>query len=82
MNPILMEGNEPAVNTISGVLDWIQSIFTLIISTLGSLYDTITGTPLLFIPVVIGFAGALIFTTISILRKLGVVRGRRRRARR
>ena len=84
MNPILMEGTaEPVVNSISGVLDWLSSIISLIITTLGSLYTTITETPLLFIPVVVGFAGALIFTTLGVLKRLGVARGgKRRRGRR
>ncbi len=79
---ILLDGAESTdVSTLTNVLSFLRSIFTAIMTMLGSLYDTITGTPLLFITVVIGFAGALIFTTLGILRRLGVGGGGRRRAR-
>lgn len=77
----LLEGEAPNVSTLTDVLAFLRSIFTAIMTMLGSLYDTITDTPLLFITVVIGFAGALIFTTLGILRRLGVGGGGRRRAR-
>ena len=79
----LLDGAESAtdVSTLTNVLSFLRSIFTTIITTLGTLYNTITGTPLLFIVVIIGFAGALIFTTLGILRRLGVGGGGRRRAR-
>lgn len=84
MNPILMDGsNALDVTTASGVLEFIRSIWTLIISTMGNLYTTITGNPLLFISVALIAGSAVIATAMGILARLGVGRsGRRRRARR
>lgn len=80
----LAEGTAVDVSTLSGVLAFVKSIFTAILSALGSIYTTVTGTPLLFIVVVIGFAGAVIMTALGILHRLGIGGGRRgrRRARR
>lgn len=79
----LAEGNsEPVVSTLSGVLDFLTGIITAIFTALSSLYTTITGTPLLMIVVIFGFSGAVIFTALGILRRLGVVGGKRRKGRR
>ena len=80
---ILAEGSaEPTVSTLSGVLDFLSGIITAIFTALSNLYTTITTTPLLFIVVVFGFGGAVIFTAHGILRRLGVVGGKRRKGRR
>lgn len=84
MPTILLEGTTTDVSTLSNVLAFIKSIFTAVLSALGSIYTTITSTPLLFVVVVISFAGAVIFAALNILHRLGVGGGRRgrRRARR
>ena len=78
---ILADAGEPDVSTLTNVLAFLRSMFTTIVTMLGSLVDTITGTPLLFISVVVGFAGALIVASLGILRRLGVGGSGRRRAR-
>lgn len=80
----LAEATATNVSTLAGVLEFVKSIFTAILTAVGSLYTTITGTPLLFVVVVIGFAGAVIFSALGILHRLGIGGGRRgrRRARR
>lgn len=77
----LMDGTAPDVSTLTNVLTFLRSMFTAIITMLGSLVSTITSTPLLFIVVVVSFAGALIVVSLGILRRLGVGGGGRRRAR-
>lgn len=69
------------VSTLTNVLTFLRSMFTTIVTMLGTLVDTITETPLLFISVVVGFAGALIVASLGILRRLGVGGSGRRRAR-
>ena len=80
----LAEAGTTDVSTLAGVLAFIKSIFTAILTALSSLLTTITGTPLLFVVVVIGFAATVIFAALGILHRLGVGGGRRgrRRARR
>ena len=79
----LMDGAAGAtdVSTLTNVLEFLRSMFTAIVTMLGNLVDTITGTPLLFISVVVSFAGALIVASLGILRRLGVGGGGRRRVR-
>ncbi len=76
MSVFLMEDN---VSTLTSVLSFIRQIFTALMTAAGNLIDTITGTPLLFLAVIVGFAGALIFAALRIVRRLGVGGGRRRR---
>jgi len=83
MYPFLLDVTEPDVTSVSGVLDFVKSIWTLIITTMGSLYTTITTNPLLFISVALIAGGAVVAAAMGILSRLGVGRsGRRRRARR
>ena len=81
---VTLDATAVDTSTLAGVLAFIKSIFTAILSALGSLYTTITSTPLLFVVVVIGFAGAVIISALGILHRLGIGGGRRgrRRARR
>lgn len=79
----LLEGTATDVSTMENVLAFIKSIWTAMITLAGSLYTTITETPLVFIAVIISFAGGLILFALSVLRRLGVGSGgRRRRGRR
>ena len=61
------------VSTLTNVLSFIRQIFTALMTTAGNLVDTITDTPLLFAAVNVGFAGALIFTALGIIRRLALV---------
>lgn len=82
MSIFTLEAGTTDVSSMEGVYSFVKSIFTTIITLLGNLYETITGTPLLFITIVISFAGGLLLFALSILRKLGVGNGGRRRGRR
>lgn len=76
------EGTAFSVSTLEGVRSFISDIFTAIVTLLGSLYTTITETPLLFITIVVSFAGGLLIFAVGILRRLGVGSGGRRKRRR
>lgn len=70
--------------TIANVFTALQEIIAVIWDVFGDCARTIMSNPLLFVPVLLGIAGSLIFFAIRIVRKLGIKGvassgGRRRR---
>lgn len=70
--------------TVAQVFTALQDIIAVIWDVFGDCARTIMGNPLLFVPVLLGIAGSLIFFAIRIVRKLGIKGvassgGRRRR---
>lgn len=70
--------------TIANVFSALQDIIAVIWDVFGDCARTIMSNPLLFVPVLLGIAGSLIFFAIRIVRKLGIKGvassgGRRRR---
>ena len=72
--------------TISGVLTAMTTVYDLIIGMFSNVITTITGNPLIFVPVLIALLGGIVMFAIGVIRKLGVrgisSSGRRRRRRR
>lgn len=58
-----------------------NAIFDYIIGLFGTVFTTIIGNPVLYLPILLAMVGAAIFYVISLVRKFGVrgVGGRRRR---
>lgn len=72
--------------TIANVFESLQSIIAVIWDVFADCATTIMGNPLLFVPVLIGIGGSLIFFAIGIVKRLGIKGvassgGRRRRRR-
>lgn len=72
--------------TITNVFDALQNIIAVVWDVFGDCASTIMGNPLLFVPVLIGIGGSLIFFAIGIVKRLGIKGvassgGRRRRRR-
>ncbi|MDE6020975.1 MAG: hypothetical protein K2H01_08285 [Ruminococcus sp.] len=67
--------------TISDVFTSLGSVFELLMNQFSTTVTTITGNPLLFVPVLVGFGGGLIMAGVKVMRKFGVrgLSGRRRR---
>lgn len=72
--------------SISGVLGAMTTVYDLIIGMFSNVITTITGNPLIFVPVLIALLGGIVMFAIGVIRKLGVrgisSSGRRRRRRR
>ena len=72
--------------TISNVLEAMTTVYDLIIGMFSNVINTITGNPLIFVPVLIALLGGIVMFAIGVIRKLGVrgisSSGRRRRRRR
>lgn len=72
--------------TISSVLDAMTTVYDVIIGMFSNVITTITGNPLIFVPVLIALLGGIVMFAIGVIRKLGVrgisSSGRRRRRRR
>lgn len=70
--------------TIPNVFSALQDIIAVVWGVFGDCAKTIMENPLLFVPVLIGIAGSLIFFAIRIVKRLGIKGvsssgGRRRR---
>lgn len=69
--------------TISNVFSAMSTVYDTLLAMFGSLVTTITGNPLLYVPVLIALLGGLVSFAIGVIRKLGVrgvsSTGRRRR---
>lgn len=72
--------------TIAGVFTQMTVVYEAILSMFSNMITTITGNPLLYVPVLIGLLGGLVTFAIGVVRRLGVhgvsSGGRRRRGRR
>lgn len=58
--------------TVSNVITALESVYTLLISLFKNVIDTITGNPLLYVPVLIALLAGLVMFAIKVIRKLGV----------
>ena len=70
--------------TITDVFDSITSILAIIWTTFNNCVSTITGNPLLYVPVILGLGTSIILGVVSLIRRMGVKgigAGRRRRRR-
>ena len=71
--------------TISSVFEQMTVVYQAVISMFGDMITTITGNPLLYVPVLIALLGGLVTFAIGVVRKLGIrgisSSGRRRRRR-
>ena len=69
--------------TVAQVFEVLQQIIAVVWTVFGDCASTIMSNALLFVPVLIGIGGTLIFFGITIFKKLGVkgvsAAGRRRR---
>lgn len=72
--------------TIAGVLGAMTTVYNLIIGMFSNVITTITGNPLIFVPVLIALLGGIVMFAIGVIRRLGVrgisSSGKRRRRRR
>ena len=72
--------------TIAGVLGAMTTVYDLIIGMFANVIITITGNPLIFVPVLIALLGGIVMFAIGVIRRLGVrgisSSGKRRRRRR
>ncbi|MBQ7861363.1 MAG: hypothetical protein IJ349_04070 [Clostridia bacterium] len=69
--------------TISSVFEQMTVVYQAILSMFTSMVTTITGNPLLYVPVLFALLGGLVLFSIRVIRKLGIrgisSAGRRRR---
>ena len=64
---------EPSAGfTITEVLTSMQTVYTLLVSLFKDVVATITGNPLLYVPVLIALLGGLVMFAVKVIRKLGV----------
>lgn len=72
--------------TISKVFEAMTTVYETVLTMFGNMVTTITGNPLLYVPVLIGLLGGLVMFAIGVVRRLGIrgissAGGRRRRRR-
>lgn len=71
--------------TISSVFTAMNSVYNVVIGMFTNVITTITGNPLLYVPVLIAMLGTIVLFAIGVIRRLGVKgvssSGRRRRRR-
>lgn len=58
--------------TISDVFSALTSIFELLMDQFSTVVSTISGNPLLFVTILLGFGGGLIMAAVKVMRKFGV----------
>ena len=72
--------------TVSSVFSGMQQVFDLLLTMFANVINTITGNPLLYVPVLLAILGTLVMFEIGVIRRLGVKvvssSGRRRGRRR
>lgn len=76
----------PLVNavTISNVFDSVTDVLALLWTTFSNVISTITGNPLLYVPVILGLGTSIILGVVKLVKRMGVKgigAGRRRRRR-
>lgn len=77
----LLETGADGTDTISSVFSSLSEIFQFIVGLLGKVVTMITSTPLIFVPVLVAFGGGAILLAVSLVKRLGVGRGGKRRGR-
>lgn len=63
---------EGVTYTIENVLEALGSVYGVLVGLFTNVITTITGNPLLFVPVLIALLGGLVMFAIKVIRKLGV----------
>lgn len=63
---------ETTTFTIANVLDALKTVYTVLVGLFTNVITTITGNPLLYVPVLIALLGGLVMFAIKVIRKLGV----------
>lgn len=58
--------------SITGVLGAMTTVYDLIIGMFSNVITTITGNPLIFVPVLIALLGGIVMFAIGVIRRLGV----------
>lgn len=71
--------------TVADVFTAMSTVYTTLLTMFGSIVTTITGNPLLYVPVIIALLGGLVMLAIGVIKRLGVrgvsSAGRKRRRR-
>lgn len=57
---------------ISDILSAMTTVYEVVISMFANVVTTITGNPLLYVPVLIALLGAIVMFAIGVIRRLGV----------
>ena len=65
-----MEGT--ATFSIATVLESMQVVYGVLVGLFTNVINTITGNPLLYVPVLIALMGGLVMFAVKVIRKLGV----------
>lgn len=60
------------MTTLANLFTALGTLYEYVIGIFGTALDTITGNPILFLPVVASIAAGVIFMVIKIIRKFGV----------
>ncbi len=63
---------EGATFSIASVLDAMQVVYGVLVGLFTNVITTITGNPLLYVPVLIALMGGLVMFAVKVIRKLGV----------
>lgn len=58
--------------TVANVLTALGSVYNVLVGLFSNVITTITGNPLLYVPVLIALLGGLVMFAIKVIRKLGV----------
>lgn len=66
---------------MADLISAMQAIYKYIMGLFGTAFSTITGNPILYLPILLAIAGGLIMFVIGLIRRFGVrgLGGRRRR---
>lgn len=63
---------ETATFTIQNVISALQTVYGVLVGLFTNVITTITGNPLLYVPVLIALLGGLVMFAVKVIRKLGV----------
>ena len=63
---------ETTTFTVAYVLTALGSVYNVLVGLFTNVINTITGNPLLYVPVLIALLGGLVMFAIKVIRKLGV----------
>lgn len=63
---------ETTTFTVANVLTALGSVYNVLVGLFSNVISTITGNPLLYVPVLIALLGGLVMFAIKVIRKLGV----------
>lgn len=58
--------------TVANVISALQTVYGVLVGLFTNVITTITGNPLLYVPVLIALLGGLVMFAVKVIRKLGV----------